>query len=186
MKRRIPAELHVRPLWAVAINRMVRGQFIVAGSAVVAMPGSFHLRVLSAKLPCCLLPAALSLASVSERYRPLASLVGGGVKKLSLHVSISRGRTLRSTSFASLSGRCAIGPRSAGHLHVMHHYAAHCSALVFASNTARANPIGVALRKFARSSLGGIRCILLPSVGSTRAFGGIVNPLPVQRHVFLV
>ena len=56
----------------------------------------------------------------------------------------------------------------------------------FASNTARAKPVGVALRRFARSGEGGSRCILLPCIGSSLLGGGMMKPPPVHRQVFLV
>ena len=63
---------------------------------------------------------------------------------------------------------------------------AHLQPGQFASNTARAKPIGVALRRFALSGEGGSRCILLPCTGSSRLGGGMMKPPPVQRQVFLV
>lgn len=63
----------------------------------------------------------------------------------------------------------------------------HAVTLAFAANTARANPIGVALRKLARPSPGG--ALWIRSSGgprSARCGAGIENPPPAQIIVFLV
>lgn len=57
--------------------------------------------------------------------------------------------------------------------------------VVLASNTAWANPFGVADRSSERFGEGGIRCARLPSSGLTFLALGITKLLPVQRHVRL-
>ena len=57
---------------------------------------------------------------------------------------------------------------------------------LIASNTAFANPSGVAERNGDLWTEGPTRCILLPSIAGTGLTFGPTNPLPVQRQVLLV
>ena len=65
-------------------------------------------------------------------------------------------------------------------------HAALRACLALASNTARANPSGVALRMFLRSGPGATKCIRLPSLGSTRLGGGMTKAGEVHKQVRLV